>query len=148
MVSPSAAGRMLVECSALTLAARLACNYGGGTLVDPSEDGSIRLDDKRLRRVLDYIQQHLEEEITVTGIADVAHLSPFHFARMFRATVGVPPYRYISARRLENAMALLASNLPMSEIALRSCFSSQASFSRAFRRATGVSPSAYRRTVR
>ena len=81
MVSPSAAGRMLVECSALTPAARLACNYGGGTLVDPSADGAIRLDDKRLRRVLDCIQQHLEEEITVAGIADVAHLSPFRDRR-------------------------------------------------------------------
>jgi AraC family transcriptional regulator len=149
MTDPSAGGRLLVETSALTLAARLACAYGSGEFVNSRDDGPIRLDDTRLRRVLDYIHQHLEEDLSVAQLADVAHLSVFHFARMFNASVGVPPHRYVSTRRLENAMALLEGDkLPISEIAFRSCFSSQASFSRAFRRATGTSPSEFRRAIR
>jgi len=100
----------------------------------------------KLRRVLDFIDQHLEGEITVAGLADLANLSAFHFTRMFTAAVGVPPYRYVSRRRLENAMAMLAvGKLPLCEIAHRSRFSSQASFNRAFRRATGMTPGEYRR---
>ncbi|HVI89651.1 MAG TPA: helix-turn-helix transcriptional regulator, partial [Dongiaceae bacterium] len=65
------------------------------------------------------------------------------------ASLGVPPFRYVSRRRLEQAMSLLADDtLPLVEIAHRSRFSSQASFNRAFRRAVGMTPGAYRRLLR
>jgi AraC family transcriptional regulator len=68
---------------------------------------------------------------------------------MFTAAAGVSPHRYVSQRRLKSAMAMLAiGKLPLSEIAHRSGFSSQASFNRAFRRATGMTPGDYRRLVR
>jgi AraC family transcriptional regulator len=140
---------MFAETSSLTLAARLAHHYGGSNFVDPSSAGAYRLDNARMRRVVDYIEQHLEEEISVERLAEVAHLSTFHFARMFAVNFGVPPHRYVSRRRLENAMSMLAvGKLPLSEIAQRSCFSSQASFNRAFRRATGLTPGEYRRLIR
>jgi AraC family transcriptional regulator len=61
----------------------------------------------------------------------------------------MPPFRYVSRRRLEAAMALLAAGrLPLAEIAFRSGFSSQASFTRAFRRATQMTPGEYRRGAR
>jgi AraC family transcriptional regulator len=49
-----------------------------------------QLEGSRLRRVLDYIGEHLEEEFTIAGLADLAHLSPFHFSRMFTRAVGMP----------------------------------------------------------
>lgn len=145
----SATSRMFVEVSSLMLAARLAHDYAGGTILGRPADLSGRLGNGRLRRVLDHIDQHLEEEITVAQLARLANLSDFHFARMFTAALGIPPSRYVSRRRLEAAMAMLAvGKLPLAEIAHRSQFSSQASFSRAFRRATGMTPGAYRRVVR
>lgn len=149
MTGEAAAGRMLAETSSLTLAARLITNYSGSNVVKPRIDTPRRLDNARLRRILDYIEEHLYDEITVSGLADLAHLSAFHFARTFKAAMGVPPHRYVSRRRLETAMAMLAAGeLPLCEIAHRSRFSSQASFNRAFRRATGMTPGEYRRVVR
>jgi AraC family transcriptional regulator len=108
-----------------------------------------RLDDGRLRRVLAYVEEHLAEDITVADLANVACLSIFHFTRAFAGAMGVPPHRYVSRRRLESAKAMLATGrASLSEIALESRFSSQSSFTRAFRRATGATPAEYRRTLR
>ena len=148
LTDETATGRMLVETAALMLAAKLTHSYSDGGFLRPSASKTHRIDSVRLRRVLDYVDQHIEQEITIADLAGVAHLSVFHFARMFTAAVGLAPYRYVSRRRLERAMALLATGrLPLSEIAHRSCFSSQASFNRAFRRATGMTPGEYRRLL-
>jgi AraC family transcriptional regulator len=146
MTSPTAAGRMLVETSSLLLAARLAHSHLETELVSPSIPSRHRLDDGRLSRVLAYIEEHLAEEITLSDLANVACLSLFHFARAFAATVGVPPHRYVSRRRLENAKQRIAGGkVSMSEVAFDCGFSSQSSFGRAFRRATGMTPAEYRR---
>jgi AraC family transcriptional regulator len=149
MMSPTAAGPMLVETSSLLLAARLAHSHletGLIRLPTPSQHG---LDDGRLRRVLAYIEEHLAEEITVGDLANVACLSVFHFTRAFAATMGVPPHRYVGRRRLESAKAMIATGrASLGEIALDCQFSSQSSFTRAFRRATGMTPAEYRRTLR
>ena len=121
MTHETATGRMFVETSSLMLAGRLAHNYSDSRVIDAP--GAHRLDNARLRRVLDYVEQHLEEEITVAGLANLANLSTFHFTRMFAAATGIPPHRYVSRRRLEHAMAMVATGkLPLSEIALKSCF--------------------------
>ncbi len=149
MRAETATGRMFAETSSLMLAARLISNYTDGGFLKPGVVNQHRLDDIRLRRVLDYVDQSLEGDITVAGLASLANLSAFHFTRMFTAAVGVAPYRYVSRRRLEHAMAMLADDrLPLHEIAHRSRFSSQASFNRAFRRATGMAPGEYRRLLR
>ncbi|MEA3072655.1 MAG: AraC family transcriptional regulator [Alphaproteobacteria bacterium] len=107
-----------------------------------------RLDDRRLRRVLAYVEEHLADDITVADLANVACLSIFHFTRTFAATMGVPPHRYISRRRLESAKTMIATGrASLSEIAFNCQFSSQSSFTRAFRRATGMTPNEYRRTL-
>jgi AraC family transcriptional regulator len=149
MTSETAAGRMLVETASLALAARLVhkyCDSGSCTLTAPA---SHPLDHGRLRRVLDYISAHVADEITLADLARVAGLSAFHFARTFTLAIGVSPRRYISRIRLENAMAeIAAGGLPLAQIALNARFSSQASFTRAFRRATGMTPAEYRRRRR
>jgi AraC family transcriptional regulator len=148
MTCPTAAGRMLVETSSLMLAARLAHAHAETELIRLPILTPHRLDDVRLRRVLTYIEEHLAEDITVADLANVACLSIFHFTRAFAATMGVPPHRFVSQRRLDSAKAMIATGSSLSEIAFNCQFSSQSSFTRAFRRATGITPAEYRRTLR
>jgi len=149
MMFPTAAGRMLVETSSLLLAARLAHSHSETGLIRSPIQSRHLLNDARLRRVLAYIEEHLAEDITVADLAKVACLSIFHFTRAFGAAMRVPPHRYVSQRRLESAKAMIArGRASLSEIALESRFSSQSSFTRAFRRATGKTPAEYRRTFR
>jgi AraC family transcriptional regulator len=149
MMSPTAAGRMLVETSSLLLAARLAHSHFETGLIRPPLSSRHRLDDGRLRRVLAYIEEHLAEDIAVADLANVACLSIFHFTRAFAAATGVPPHRYVNQRRLESAKAMIATGrTSLSEIAHDCRFSSQSSFTRAFRRAMGMTPAEYRRTLR
>ena len=149
MMCPTAAGRILVETSSLLLAARLAHAHAETELIRLPILTPHRLDNVRLRRVLAYVEEHLAEHITVTDLANVACLSIFHFTRAFAAAMGVPPHRYVSQRRLESAKAMIATGrASLSEIALHCRLSSQSSLTRAFRRATGVTPAEYRRTLR
>jgi AraC family transcriptional regulator len=149
MMCPTTAGRMLVETSSLLLAARLAHSHLETELIRSPIKSPHRLDDRRLRRVLAYVEEHLAEDISVADLANVACLSVFHFARAFAATMGVPPHRYVSQRRLESAKEMIATGrASLSEIAIDCRFSSQWSFTRAFRRATGMTPSEYRRRLR
>jgi len=142
----TAASRVYVEAASLTLAARLLQKHCDSGACAPTESSAHSLDHIRLRRVLDYIAANIEDDITLADLAGVAAYSPFHFARKFALAMGVPPHRYISRMRLEKAMGeLAAGKLPLAEIALNAQFSSQASFTRAFHRTTGMTPKEYRR---
>ena len=142
----TAAGRIYVETASLTLAARLLQKHSDSGTSVPPELSQLSLDHGRLRRVLDYITANIGDDITLADLAEVAGYSPFHFARKFTLAMGISPHRYISHIRLESAMAELASGkLPLAQIALNAHFSSQASFTRAFHRATGKTPKQYQR---
>jgi AraC family transcriptional regulator len=146
LTNETAAGRMYVETASLTLAARLLQNYCESGACAPAASSAHGLDHIRLRRVLDYIAANIEDDITLADLAGIAGYSPFHFARKFALAMGIPPHRYISHMRLEKAMAELATGkLPLAQIALNAHFSSQASFTRAFHRATGMTPKKYQR---
>ncbi len=109
------------------------------------EPTTHRIHDARLRRALDHISAKLDEEITLAQLAQVAGLSVFHFAHTFTRAMGVSPSRYVSRVRLEKAMAeIAAGKLSLAEIAFKAGFSSQASFTRAFYRTTGLTPGEYR----
>jgi AraC family transcriptional regulator len=97
------------------------------------------------RRVTEYIEEHIAEELSLATLAGLARLSPFHFARAFKQTLGQPPHRYHTERRIERAKGLLASALSITEIALAVGFGETSSFTAAFRRLTGATPSSYRR---
>ncbi len=149
LTAETAASRVYVETAALTLAARLLqkhCDSGACAATESSAHG---LDHIRLRRVLDYIAANIGDDITLAKLAAIAGYSPFHFARKFTLAMGISPHRYISRMRLENAMAeLAAGKLALAEIAFNAQFSSQASFTRAFHRAAGMTPREYRRRRR
>ena len=105
------------------------------------------LDRRRLCRILEYVEKHMREDLTIDSLADVVCLSKYHFSRAFKVATGTSPKRYLKERRLEMAKALLSEEAStLTEIAMLCRFSSEANFSRAFRSATGLTPGQYRRT--
>ena len=100
-----------------------------------------------LNRVLQYIDDHLEEHLHLTLLAKISHFSPFHFQRIFKALVTENPYEYILRKRLEKAVFLLKHNkvLSITEIAYASGFPSPENFSRQFKQRFGVTASALRK---
>lgn len=107
------------------------------------------LDRRRLDRVLAFINESLDKDLSLADLADVACVSVFHFARLFQHTLGATPHAYLSHRRLDLAKQRLAlGGESLAEIALACRFSSQANFTRAFSHATGVSPGRYRHAAR
>ena len=100
------------------------------------------------RRVLEIIHARLDARLTVETLAHEAGLSPAHFARAFKQTIGRAPHQYLLSLRLERARRLL--ELPganLSEIAQRTGFADQAHFTRLFKRAYGITPGALRGTA-
>ena len=103
----------------------------------------------RLARVVEYIEANLARDLCVAELAGVACLSPFHFGKMFRHSMGESVHRYVTRRRIERAQALLRPGiLSLPEIAETVGFSDQSHFTTVFKRHLRVTPSAYRRMMR
>jgi len=100
------------------------------------------------KRVADYIEEHLADDVPLASLAELARLSPFHFSRAFHHSFGLPPHRYHIERRIERAKSLLADlSLSMTQIGQRLGFSESSAFAATFRRVTGRTPSDYRRRL-
>ena len=96
------------------------------------------------RRVLDYIESNLSSELTLSELAGTVELSLHHFARMFKRTIGVTPYRYVLERRVERAKAMLrAAKTSLVDISLSVGFYSQSHFTSAFHRMVGATPTEF-----
>ncbi len=107
------------------------------------------MDHKRqIQNSIDYIEKHLCESITLNEIAKQSHFSEFHFQRLFRKAVGVSVMEYVRTMRLSEAAKELAeTDEKITHIAFKYQFSSEESFSRAFKRLYGSSPRDYRYTL-
>ena len=101
-----------------------------------------------IERSLDFIEAHLEEEVTIETMADMAALSPFYFQRLFKRLVHKPVQEYIKLRRLAKAAgALQATSRRILDVALDHGFSSHANFTRAFKETYGITPEEYRKKL-
>ncbi len=104
--------------------------------------------DRRIRRAVELMHAQLERDLPLEEIASAAHLSPFHFARLFKKLTGATPHAYLAQLRAERARALLAeTDLSITEVATRVGYMSSSHFSKAFRQATGLSPRAFRNAL-
>ena len=98
-----------------------------------------------LRRARDHIDRNYAEPLDLDGLARVAGVSKYHFARTFEATYGETPIRYLTRRRIERAQDLLRhANLTVTEVCMLVGFASLGSFSTRFTQLVGESPTAYR----
>ena len=150
MVDPAPAGRMLAETLGTALAVHVLRNHSN---IEPASTSmpSVRggLDARRLRRVADYIEAHLGQDMSIETLANEACLSPFHFARAFKAATGTAPHRYLTDRRIDRARSLIFDGqMPLAAISEVCGFSSQAHFTRWFKRIVGVTPGVYREGCR
>jgi AraC family transcriptional regulator len=100
------------------------------------------------RIVTAYIEEHVNESISLATLAHLVRLSPWHFSRAFKQSFAMPPHRYQTNRRMEHAKLLLTERADsVMEIALTIGFSSPNAFATAFRKATGLAPTEYRRSL-
>jgi AraC family transcriptional regulator len=137
-------GRLYTDTLSLHLASYAHRRFG--QLTHDALAQSSRLSDGQLRRVEDYIRSHLDEPLGLADLAAQAGLSRFHFARLFRTTVGCSPHQHVLQLRIERAHALLlTTDMAIADIALEVGFSSPAHFTNTCRRLLGKSPTQLRR---
>ncbi len=136
-------GRLYVESLANILGIHLLRQHS--SVKQPSLPRSVGLDRATLRRVSTYIEEHLAEDLSLSELAAVAYLSPYHFARLFKASTGFAPHQYVIGRRIERAKLLLSTtNWSPTAIAHAVGFAHESHLALHFKRLTGLLPSSYR----
>jgi AraC family transcriptional regulator len=97
------------------------------------------------KRVVEFIEEHLAEDVSLLTLAELVDLSVYHFARAFKRSFGVPPHRFHMDRRMDRARSLLQRPaLSVTQIGIQIGFRETSSFTRAFRKITGLTPTEYR----
>jgi AraC family transcriptional regulator len=148
LTAKGAGGRLAAESLANVLAVHLIRHLCVPRRTARRPDGA--LPGQKLRAVVEYIEEHLDVGPSLEQLAEVAHLSPFHFARQFKAAAGLPPHHFIITRRVERAKQLLqgGGDFSLAEVASKAGFSDQSQFSRQFKRLVGVTPGQFRMSAR
>jgi AraC family transcriptional regulator len=137
------AGGLFGESLLNALAVHLQHYYG----VKPIPDLKPRngLPKTRLNRVIEFVEEHLDQDITLAALAETAGMGPHYFSELFKQSLGISPHQYVLRRRIERGRKLLHNpSVSVLEAAIRSGFSDQSHFTKLFRRIVGVTPSRYR----
>jgi AraC family transcriptional regulator len=142
----TALGRLAQGSVGTALVAALARDHTTALPVSRAPRG---LSPAQLARVVRHVEDCLSEPLTVAGLAALAHVSEFHFSRLFRAATGTSPHRYVLGRRLARARELLTgTDVPVGVVAARCGFADASHLTRHTRRAFGAPPAALRAAVR
>jgi AraC family transcriptional regulator len=139
---PGLVGRLYAESLVLQMLIEVVRHHAGRDVAT----GREAIASQRLRRVTDYIEDHLGGDLSVLALAAEAGLGPAQFTHQFRRSTGLSPHQYVLRRRVERAAELLASpSQSIADVALAVGFCSQSHLTAAFRRVYGKPPGAYRR---
>jgi AraC family transcriptional regulator len=145
--NPGTASRLYAETLAKVLLLELLRFEQGSAAMPQAARGGLAA--WQVRVTCDFIEEHVAEQISLAELARLTRLSPIHFCRAFKRSVGLPPHQYQLSRRIERAKALLADpRHSVTSIALECGFSLPGSFATAFHKSTGMTPSAFRRVLR
>jgi AraC family transcriptional regulator len=137
-------GRLYGDALAVALAAQLLGKYAARLPIPNSY--SACLPTRRLARVIQYVNDNLSKDLTLSDLAAVARMNPHHFSRAFKQSTGYPPHRYVNNCRVDRAKRLLTEDrLPLAEVGLSVGFQNQSHFTTLFHRLTGVTPKTYRK---
>jgi AraC family transcriptional regulator len=140
-------GPLYLDSLANVLAVQLLRHYGTTHAALPHLRGGLSA--YQLNQVLDYIDATLDTGIKLADLAGVLGMSPFHFSRMFKQSLGISPHQYLIQQRVERAKHLLQdSDRPLIEIALACGFNSHSHLSKQFRQVTGITPKLFRASRR
>lgn len=140
---PQTATRLFADSAARFLTVHLLRHY----CAVPIRETSRRpvLSPRKLREVRDYVEAHISEPLNLDDLASIAHVSSFHFARLFKSATGETPHDFVTRIRMERARVLLRNTYwPASKIANAVGFSSKSHFCAAFRRFVGLTPNGFR----
>ncbi len=142
---PEPGDQLYFEALSVVLESRLLRLERGAATSRPQVRGGLGAWQQRI--AVTYIEEHLAETIELASLAHLVRQSPFHFCRAFKQSFGMPPLRYQTKLRIEQAKRLLLAKPAMSvtEIGTTIGFGCPTAFATAFRRATGFTPSAYQR---
>ena len=142
-VSPGGCDRLFAETIASMLGMHLFRNF----TVFPKDVRIYKggLAPWRLHRVIEYINQHLGQQLSLNELASISELSPYHFGRLFRQSTGFSPHRYVMLQRINRAKQNLRDQgSSLAEISAALGFSGQSHFTTVFHRITGCTPRSYR----
>jgi AraC family transcriptional regulator len=136
-------GRLYIESLANVLAVHLLRQYAAPKLRLSIYEGG--LPERQVLQVLEYINEHLNQDIKLADLAALLGMSQFHFSHLFKQSIGTAPYQYLLQQRVERAKQLLKqTDQSIMDIALECGFSSHSHLSKQFRQLTGMTPKAYR----
>ena len=136
-------GALYLDSLANVLAVQLLHNYGTTSAQLPTYEGGLPT--YQLNQILDYIDTGLAGDIKLADLAGLLNMSPFHFGRMFKQSIGLSPHQYVIQQRVERAKTLLKQgDRAIIDIALDCGFSSHSHLTKQFRQITGMTPKAFR----
>lgn len=136
-------GRLYIESLVNVLTVHLLRQYATAKPDLQIHEGG--LPQRQLIQVLDYIHEHLDQDIKLTDLAQLLGISQFHFSHSFKQALGVSPYQYLIQQRIERAKQLLKqTERSIMDIALDCGFNSHSHLSKQFRQLTGMTPRVYR----
>ena len=146
LVLESDADGMQKECALLEtlgeLVIRHAAPVGSGAVITAARSTAA------LRRVRDLLEAEYARTVTISELAREAGLSTFHLIRVFRASFGLPPYKYLEQVRIQQARRLIRHGFPLTHVVHATGFSDQSHLTRYFKRIVGVTPGIYARAGR
>jgi AraC family transcriptional regulator len=142
LMSGCPAGRLFGESIVNAIAAHVAQKYA---VINYQFPHPVRLSSHCLRRVLEFIHSHLDEDLGIAEIAQIALISPYHFGRLFKKSTGQSVHQYVLGQRIREAKGLLTNrHLTLVEIGAAVGMASQSHFTTVFKNKVGVTPGLYR----
>lgn len=136
-------GTLYLDALANLLAVQMLRHYGTKPAQLPKYEGGLPV--YQLSQILDYVDSELAADIKLADLAGLLGMSPFHFGRLFKQSMGIPPHQYVIQQRIERAKRLLKEgDRTIIEIALACGFTSHSHLSKQFRKVVGVTPKHFR----
>jgi AraC family transcriptional regulator len=139
MRSDGMMGQLYIESLTQALTIHLLRHYSEVAQIITPENRSLTR--TQLQQAIDYIQTHLNRDLSLAELASVIRISPTYFASLFKQAMGISPHQYVIQQRVERAKVMLSkTDLAITDIALQVGFSSQSHLTQHFKRFTGMTP--------